>query len=183
MRRTSSLTLIGRAQAHLPCEHMLGHLAEEPRFGQRSHRSRCGPVSWGVGCAELVDSIALPSMRRERRSDESRSLMSKPLTLLSCILFGVTFLAVAVPQIAVDNDVHEFDSVLDGTPVTHTFVLTNVGDQALNLTEVRSTAKCPCTVHELGTDTLRPGESTELMVTWDTRGYGERGYPGMSFLH
>lgn len=107
--------------------------------------------------------------------------MRKQLTLLACILSSVTFIAAAVPQITVDSDAYEFGSVLDGTPVRHTFVLTNVGDRSLIITGVRSSAKCPCTIHELGTDTLKPGESTELVVTWDTRGYGGRGYPGMSF--
>ena len=90
-------------------------------------------------------------------------------------LLGIVALAITVsaaPQISVDNSIYNFGSVLEGDSVTHTFILTNVGDETLVIGWVR--ASCGCTATILSKKTLVPGESVALETTLRTNGYGGR---------
>jgi rhodanese-related sulfurtransferase len=69
--------------------------------------------------------------------------------------------AAAAPQLAVDAVDHDAGIVLAGTLVTHTFILTNAGDETLTITRV--SAACGCTTTAFATPKdLAPGESAEL---------------------
>lgn len=76
----------------------------------------------------------------------------------------------AAPVISVDADTYDFGSVLEGTLVTHRFVITNVGNSPLE--DLRAVSKCGCTTSSLSTTKLAPGESVEVEVTFNTSGYG-----------
>ena len=80
--------------------------------------------------------------------------------------------ATAAPAILVDNDTYDFGTALEGTFVTHRFVISNTGDEPLQNLQARST--CGCTMTALSTNTLAPGASVEVEVTFDTAGYGGR---------
>ena len=97
---------------------------------------------------------------------------------LLVMLSGVVVLA--APQIAVDNAVYEFGTVLEGVVVTHTFVLTNAGDQTLAITTVRTS--CGCTTTDLAKKSLAPGESVNLDVVFDSVGYGGRTVTKMIYV-
>jgi rhodanese-related sulfurtransferase len=88
--------------------------------------------------------------------------------VLLVVLSGVGVFA--SPQITVDKAVYEFDTVLEGVVVTHTFVLTNAGDETLAITSVD--ASCRCTTTGLAQQNLAPGESVNLDTVFDTVGFG-----------
>jgi rhodanese-related sulfurtransferase len=92
------------------------------------------------------------------------------LTLIAVMALGVTL--VAAPKIAVDNAVYDFGTVLEGVFVTHKFILSNVGDEPLTITNVR--VACGCTATALSKTNLEPGESVELEASLDTLRYNGR---------
>lgn len=97
--------------------------------------------------------------------------MNKRMLTIVVVLLGLLAAEVlAAPIIAVDNNVYDFGSALEGSFVTHRFVITNRGDQPLQNLKARST--CGCTTSSLPSTTLAPGASLEVEVTSDTRGYG-----------
>ena len=52
---------------------------------------------------------------------------------------------------------------------THEFTITNRGDQALTLNP--GSTSCSCTVSEIKDDELAPGQSTKVLVTWQSKGH------------
>jgi len=82
-------------------------------------------------------------------------------------LAGASMLA--APTIAVDNATYEFGTVTEGVRITHRFVLSNAGDEALE--GLQSTGTCGCTTSSLPTRTLAPGETMDVEVTFHTEGY------------
>ena len=90
--------------------------------------------------------------------------------LVMSMLIGVA--ASAAPEISVDNEVYDFGFAIDGSFVRHVFVVTNTGNETLEISRVRST--CGCTTSALATNSLAPGQSVDLEVVLDTAGYGGR---------
>jgi len=98
--------------------------------------------------------------------------------VLLVMLSGIGVLA--APQITVDNNVYQFGTVLEGVVVTHTFVLTNAGDETLEIGNVRTS--CGCTTTDLAKKSLAPGESVNLDAVFDTVGYGDRTVTKMIYV-
>jgi len=98
--------------------------------------------------------------------------------LLLIVLSGVAVLA--APQITVDDNVYQFGTVLEGVVVTHTFVLTNAGDETLQIGNVRTS--CGCTTTDLAKKSLAPGESVNLNAVFDSVGYGGRTVTKMIYV-
>jgi hypothetical protein len=71
------------------------------------------------------------------------------------------------PRIQAANPVYEFGTVLEGSPVKHEFTIKNAGQADLVIGQVQSS--CGCTVAQSDKKRLRPGEETQLPVTFDTR--------------
>jgi rhodanese-related sulfurtransferase len=86
------------------------------------------------------------------------------LVALGC--FGVA--AVAAPMISVDNPVYSV-SLQSNSLVSHTFVLRNVGDETLTITNVFTS--CGCTTTALAKRELAPEESVDLQATVNTAGF------------
>jgi hypothetical protein len=61
------------------------------------------------------------------------------------------------------------------TKGSHKFIVTNNGEAELKLKTGRTT--CQCTVGELGQDTVAPGESTTIELSWEIK------QPGPGFQH
>lgn len=72
------------------------------------------------------------------------------------------------PRLQLDKTKHDFGNVKEGTTVETEFVITNTGKQELNIRKTK--ANCGCTVSTPEKDTLAPGESSNVKVTFDTRG-------------
>jgi rhodanese-related sulfurtransferase len=86
------------------------------------------------------------------------------LVALGC--FGAA--TVAAPMISVDNSIYSV-TVQSGSLVSHSFVVTNVGDEPLNITNVRTS--CGCTTAALAKRDLAPGESVNVEATVNTTGF------------
>lgn len=83
-------------------------------------------------------------------------------------LFSVGFAQMFQPELVVQNKTHDFGSIATGDIVSHTFILTNNGGDALKIENVK--ASCGCTAAKPDKSELAPGESTNLVVTFNSRG-------------
>jgi len=95
--------------------------------------------------------------------------MRKTLILALLAVVGLGLVALGAPKISSDTMSYDFGTVLEGTVVSHTFVLTNSGDTALSISGVQTT--CGCTTAALAKSTLAPGESVDLTVHFNTAHY------------
>ncbi|MEZ6126345.1 MAG: DUF1573 domain-containing protein [Planctomycetaceae bacterium] len=68
------------------------------------------------------------------------------------------------PKVTVEETHFEFGDMAVGTEREHTFVLRNDGEADLELVAGQPT--CKCTAFELSKKTVKPGESSELLVRW-----------------
>lgn len=85
------------------------------------------------------------------------------------------FLAISIlpaqslgPKITVTPIEYDFGDIIQGETVTHTFVITNAGWDTLNIAHVR--ASCGCTAANPQKNSLAPGESTNLLVSFNSTG-------------
>jgi hypothetical protein len=71
-------------------------------------------------------------------------LLKKTLVLvMGCMLFAPVFVPAADvpskgPSAFLAETIHEFAPVVEGTPVTHEFILQNRGDQPLEIIKIES---------------------------------------------
>ena len=106
--------------------------------------------------------------------------MKRIFVSLALLLVLSTVAVLAAPQITVDNGVYKFGTALEGFVVTHTFVITNAGDQTLAISRVGTS--CGCTTTDLAKKSLAPGESVNLDAIFDTVGYGGRTVTKMIYV-
>ena len=72
------------------------------------------------------------------------------------------------PILKIDNPTHDFGIIKEGEILTHNFVITNTGKEELNIRMTR--ASCGCTVSKPEKDNLDPDESSEIHVTFNSKG-------------
>ncbi len=72
------------------------------------------------------------------------------------------------PKLSIDNALYDFGGITSGDVVSTTFVLTNTGKTDLNIRKTKSS--CGCTVPELATSDIKPGESVTLRVIFNSAG-------------
>ena len=72
------------------------------------------------------------------------------------------------PKLELAETTHDFGTVTEGDKVSHTFVVKNVGKAPLVIERVRSS--CGCTAAVTKEKEVAPGGSTEINVTFNTRG-------------
>ncbi len=91
------------------------------------------------------------------------------IVILSLLLLGLWGAAAAgAPMIGVDYPVYTV-SVQSGSIVSHTFRLTNTGDESLSITNVQTS--CGCTTTALAKSSLLPGEAVDLDAKVNTTGF------------
>ncbi len=95
--------------------------------------------------------------------------MRRTLILALLAVASLGLVTLAAPKIASDTLSYDFGTVLEGTVVSHTFVLTNSGDAPLTVSGV--TTSCGCTTAALAKSTLAPGESVDLTVHFNSAHY------------
>ncbi len=82
--------------------------------------------------------------------------------LFSSIIWAQLF----QPKLILQQDSFDFGDIKQGEKVSHTFVLSNGGGDALIISDVR--ASCGCTAAAPEKKELAPGESTNLLVTFNS---------------
>lgn len=97
---------------------------------------------------------------------------NKSLSLLVLVyIFMIVFcsIAIAVPKAVINPQTNSFGSVVEGTVVESTFLVSNAGDEPLVIQ--RGTAPCGCTVVGISQPlTIAPGSSSEVKISFDTSG-------------
>lgn len=68
------------------------------------------------------------------------------------------------PKAVVDNPLHNFGSMAVGQTLSHQFILKNEGEAPLEVKKGATT--CKCTLSEMKENTIAPGESVEIELTW-----------------
>jgi hypothetical protein len=66
--------------------------------------------------------------------------------------------------------VYDFGTIKQGVPATHTFVMKNVGTRDINLVNV--SASCGCTTPNWKGGPYRPGETSDIIATYNAAGEG-----------
>ena len=92
----------------------------------------------------------------------------KKLLFIFIVFSAVNFAQLIGPKIVVQQSEYDFGQVNQGEKVTHVYIITNSGGDLLKITKVN--ASCGCTVAKPDKDELAPGESTNLVVTFDSKG-------------
>lgn len=77
----------------------------------------------------------------------------------------------AAAHLGIGEALHDFGNITTGDVVETTFKLTNTGKSDLNIRKTK--ASCGCTVPQLEKIDLKPGESVDMKVTFNS--YGRRG--------
>ncbi|UCH65001.1 MAG: DUF1573 domain-containing protein [Ignavibacterium sp.] len=93
--------------------------------------------------------------------------MRKFLTLL--ILFtSLSFAQLLNPKLVLQQNEHDFGDMVQGEEVSHVFVLSNSGGGLLKINNVKPS--CGCTAAMPEKTELGPGESTNLTVSFNSKG-------------
>ncbi|MBN2379029.1 DUF1573 domain-containing protein [candidate division WOR-3 bacterium] len=83
--------------------------------------------------------------------------------------FFLSLLLASAPHIEVSERSYDFGYAYECESYLHTFWIYNRGDEALNISSVRTF--CGCSITELGKKKLGPGDSTSFNFIYDTRGF------------
>ena len=92
-------------------------------------------------------------------------LMSFLLLIILTVTINAQFIGSRITSLEKEFD---FGNIVEGAIVTHDFVITNDGDSELYLIKVSST--CGCTVAKPEKEKLKPGETTKLRTTFNSKG-------------
>ncbi|HNY60084.1 MAG TPA: DUF1573 domain-containing protein [Bacteroidales bacterium] len=74
---------------------------------------------------------------------------------------------VKMPVIAFEKQTHDFGRLVMGEKVSYTFRFTNIGEADLIISHVST--NCGCTVPEYTKEPVKPGETGNLSVTFDSK--------------
>lgn len=72
------------------------------------------------------------------------------------------------PRLSLDKKSYDFGEINEGASVKTDFIVTNTGRSTLNIRETK--ANCGCTISQPEKNTLAPGESTRISVTFNSSG-------------
>ncbi len=97
----------------------------------------------------------------------------KKMLILFLVFVSSVFAQVIGPKLILQQTEHDFGNIIQGEEVSHTFVITNGGDDLLKITSVKPS--CGCTAAMPEKNELAPGESTNLVVKFNSTGrYGKQ---------
>ena len=72
------------------------------------------------------------------------------------------------PKITFTESAHAFGDITQGDVVTHVFTYENSGNEALVISNVRTS--CGCTAPDWNREPLAPGETAEMTIRFNSRG-------------
>lgn len=88
--------------------------------------------------------------------------------LIGCLMLSVASHAWAVPRAVVDEPEFNFGPQQNNQSIDHTFVIRNEGDSTLEITNIRSS--CGCTVGNVTSRSVAPGETSSITASYNLRG-------------
>lgn len=74
------------------------------------------------------------------------------------------------PEIVFDKDIHDFETIQQGGNGTYDFKFKNTGREPLVISNAKGS--CGCTVPSWPKEPIKPGESSTIKVTYDTKRLG-----------
>jgi len=93
--------------------------------------------------------------------------MLRNTAILFIICAVSIFPQLMLPQVGVQQSEHNFGDINQGDVVTHSFVISNTGGDLLKISSVK--ASCGCTAANPDKNELKPGESTNIVVTFNSK--------------
>ena len=86
------------------------------------------------------------------------------------LVFSTAFIFAQVigPKISVLHSDYNFGDIIQGEKVSHSFTITNSGGELLTISDVK--ASCGCTAAVPEKNELKPGESTQIKVEFNSQG-------------
>lgn len=72
------------------------------------------------------------------------------------------------PKVSIQQTEFDFGDIKQNDIVNHSFVITNTGGDLLKISDIR--ASCGCTAATPDKNELKPGESTQINVTFNSKG-------------
>lgn len=90
------------------------------------------------------------------------------MTTLTMLTLSIT--AFAQPEITMDRTLHDYGMLEQGDDTYTEFWLTNTGTEALLIDEIKPA--CGCTVPEWTKAPILPGDSTLIVITYDSKRLG-----------
>jgi len=94
--------------------------------------------------------------------------MIKRILISFCLFSSIAFAQLLGPKLVLQQSSFDFGDIKQGEKVSHTFVLSNGGGDLLTITDVK--ASCGCTAATPEDHELAPGQSTNLVVTFNSAG-------------
>lgn len=73
------------------------------------------------------------------------------------------------PRMTFDSKVYRFGKILAGEKVNHTFIVTNTGDKALDISKV--SPGCHCTTAKDWTHHIEPGQTGQISIQFDSSSF------------
>ena len=94
--------------------------------------------------------------------------MIRNILIVTTLFSSVVFAQLFQPKLVLQQNSFDFGDIKQGETVSHTFILSNNGGDLLKITDVR--ASCGCTAAAPDKKELAPGESTNLVVSFNSAG-------------
>jgi hypothetical protein len=94
--------------------------------------------------------------------------MIKNLFVVFFLFSSFVFAQLFQPSLILQQSSFDFGDIKQGDKVSHTFVISNAGGDLLKISDVK--ASCGCTAAAPDKNELAPGESTNLVVTFNSAG-------------
>ena len=76
--------------------------------------------------------------------------------------------AAKIPRLVLENRMHDFGKIKEGEVLKTRFMLKNDGKSDLNIRKTHN--NCSCTTTTMSKQDIKPGESVEMEVVFDTKG-------------
>lgn len=102
--------------------------------------------------------------------------MKRQIHIIVAVIFMISFLGLAVfadeiqkPKAVFFSKSHDFGPIAEGEKVSTVFYFKNTGTADLLVKKIRTS--CGCTAVLLSSDTIKPGDTGELKVSFDSSGF------------
>ena len=105
-----------------------------------------------------------------------RTILTTILSIIALVVF-----AAGEADIKFEKTTHDFGTFPESQKVTCTFKFTNTGDNLLVIHQ--AIASCGCTVPQYSKEPIKPGESGEIVVTYNVQGTYQHHYKSQLFHH
>ncbi|HLO80761.1 MAG TPA: DUF1573 domain-containing protein [Chitinophagaceae bacterium] len=101
-----------------------------------------------------------------------KTFLSILTLIITTIALGQVKQAEAVPEVlTVKEMAYDFGRIPQGKPVTHNFIITNIGKEPLFIENVQ--ASCGCTTPEWSKDAVAAGKDAEIKVGYNAASEGQ----------